>query len=284
MALALGGFAMKAKFKARLRWLGYIFGILVVAGLIVFVVAWFYPDQTVVISSMIVLFLLVMLAKPPKLVPVLQSRMMVLALLTISSIGVGGSLIAFNAEDAELREQQATMKAEQDQQLSFLREVNPNAYIDELEALGRDDEWFAALKDFRPKEYLAEKARRDQQAQLEHAQREEEAKQERLNKHFEDAKGDGRNGINLKAVDFKGTWNLSVSEGRLHCEQGPVYNGVPRPYVLFDAGGKTYGVNGAAMGKGGYKDARTLLDGEAGQPPYDLKMLDILIKTGLGMC
>lgn len=39
----------------------------------------------------------------------------------------------------------------------------------------------------------------------------------------------------------------------------------------------------AAMGKGGYSDARTLLAGEAGEPPYDLRMLDLLMKAGLEM-
>lgn len=173
---------------------------------------------------------------------------------------------------------------QQEQELANLKIFSPKIYLDELKALGRNDEWFAALKDIRPAEYMAEKARRDEKAKRDQARKEKQKRREQIEQFYRNAKGEGRKGINLRAADFKDTWNLSVSKGRLHCKQGPVYNGQPRPYVLFDANGKTYGVNGAAMGKGGYADARTLLAGEAGEVPYDLKMLDVLLKSGLEMC
>ncbi len=147
-----------------------------------------------------------------------------------------------------------------------------HAYVDELKELGRDEEWLAALKEVRPNEYKAELTRRSEKHETEQL------------KENADAGDEVRDSLVVTSSEYPHLWNLTVTEGRLRCEDGPLYNGVPRPYVLFEAGGKTYGVNGAAMGKGGYKDARTLLKGEAGQPPYDLKMLDILLKAGLERC
>jgi len=168
-------------------------------------------------------------------------------------------------------------------ELANLKIFSPEVYVDKLKFLGRDDEWLTALKDIRPEEYVAEKARQDEAIQLRQAQKAEQGRRDRIKQLHKRAGDEGRNGITLKASDYEGTWNLNVTEGRLSCKQGPMANGKPRPLVLFDAGGKSYGINGAAM-TNGYADARTLLAGDAGVPPYDDKMLDPLLKAGLSMC
>jgi len=172
---------------------------------------------------------------------------------------------------------------EQELELANLKIFSPEAYVDKLKILGRDDEWFAALKDVHPEEYAAEKARRDEVARRQQAQRFEQGRQDRINQLYKTASDTGQYGIDLKAQDFAGTWNLSVNEARLHCEHGPMANGKPRPLVLLDAGGQSYGINGVAQ-TNGYTDAHTLLAGDAGVPPYDDKMLDPLLKAGLAMC
>lgn len=50
--------------------------------------------------------------------------------------------------------------------------------------------------------------------------------------------------MDLRAVDYEGVWNPSALEGHLSCAHGPALNNNPRPYVLFEADGITYGGDG----------------------------------------
>jgi len=259
---------MKSENGLRLKRGARIIGWLLLAGFMTYVASATFPMAMSIITTILPFILVVMLVIPPKMV--LRSRKIVLVLLAITLMG------AYQAS--------AGIKIQEEEKLANLKIFSPETYVDKLKSLGRDDEWFAALKDIRPEEYAVEKARRDEIVQWGQLRKEKQARIDRVKQLYKRAGDEGRNGITLKASDYEGTWNLIVTEGRLTCEQGPVYKGTPRPYVLFEAKGKTYGVNGAAMGKGGYPDARTLLAGEAGEAPYVLKMLDLLVNVGSEMC
>ncbi|PCI37689.1 MAG: hypothetical protein COB46_13105 [Rhodospirillaceae bacterium] len=258
---------MKSENGSRLKRGARIVGWLLLTGFITYAASAAFPMAMSIITTILPFILVVMLVIPPKMV--LRSRKIVLVLLAITLMG------AYQAS--------AGIKIQEEEKLANLKVFSPEAYVDKLKFLGRNDEWFAALKDIRPKEYAAEKTRRDEITQLHQARKVAQERSDRIRQLYADANDKGRNGLDLKAQDFAGTWNLSVSEGRLHCEHGPMTNGKPRPLVLLDAGGQSYGINGVAMSNG-YADARTLLAGGAGVPPYDNKMLEPLLKAGLSMC
>lgn len=258
---------MKSENGLRLKRGARIVGWLLLTGFITYVAAAAFPTAMSVLITLATLILLVMLIKPPKMV--LQSRKMVLVLLAIAFMG------DWKTSDV--------LQGQEEEKLANLKVFSPEEYVDKLKSLGRDDEWFAALEDVRPEEYAAEKARRDEIIRLHQVGKAVQARKDRISQLYKKAGDKGRHGITLKASDYEGTWNLSVREGRLHCKQGPMANGTPRPLVLLDTGGKSYGINGAAM-TNGYADARTLLAGDAGVPPYDDKMLDPLLTAGLTMC
>ena len=259
---------MQLKYRARLKKLGFILGGLAVAGLVGCVLAWIYPEPVRNVGIVVSVTLLLILIQPPK--RVLSSRPLVLGLLLVAAAVTGHAAKVFDADQAE--------------HLATLRTVNPGAYLDELKALGRDEEWYAALKDLRPDEYAAERARRDEEARAEQARKEEQARKKRIRKLTKKAAGEGRHGIDVRSADFPTIWNLSVPEGRLSCEHGPVAGGKPKPYVLFEAKGATYGVSAAAKGSGGYPAIHTLRAGEGGKVSYDIKMIDALNEAGLAMC
>ena len=92
------------------------------------------------------------------------------------------------------------------------------------------------------------------------------------------AVGSASSGQIMRADSFPNAWTLIPDQGVLKCELGPVYNGKPRPLVLFLTDGKTYALNGAAMGTGEYLNGRTLAkDG-------NLQTIRDLIPIGIVMC
>lgn len=82
----------------------------------------------------------------------------------------------------------------------------------------------------------------------------------------------------IRADSFPNGWTLIPGHGVLKCELGPVYNGKPRPMVLFLTDEKTYALNGAAMGTGKYLNGRSLAkDG-------NLQTIRDMIPIGIAMC
>jgi len=172
----------------------------------------------------------------------------------------------------------------QDQELANLKIFNPNAYVDELKNLGREDEWLEALRVIRPEEFAVEQARRDKEARRERNRQAQANARALVNQLIEQAGDEGRHGIAVNAWDYVGIWNLTPRQGKLRCEHGPLANGKPRPLVLFDADGVTYGVNGPAISTDDYGDVSTLLAKVSPDAPHDLRMINPLLKAGLAMC
>lgn len=69
----------------------------------------------------------------------------------------------------------------------------------------------------------------------------------------------------------------------IRCERR-TFGGVSRPLVTVVLGGRAYGLNGAAMGVGGYPDARTRMKRHPQWGTYELGATDEFIRMGLKLC
>jgi hypothetical protein len=75
----------------------------------------------------------------------------------------------------------------------------------------------------------------------------------------------------------------SEASAEIKCTQRR-FDGINRPIVTIEIAGRTYGLNGAAMGAGGYPDFRVLLARDPASGAYVLGATDKLIKMGLSLC
>ena len=73
------------------------------------------------------------------------------------------------------------------------------------------------------------------------------------------------------------------SDARLSCKKVS-YSGITRPLVIINLGGSWYGLNGAAMGVGGYPDARELMARHSEFGTYELGATNELIEKALELC
>lgn len=65
--------------------------------------------------------------------------------------------------------------------------------------------------------------------------------------------------VKVTAQEFGEQWGFTVPELRVTCVNHKYPGDAIRPHVLIHANGKTYGLNGAAMGSGLYPSAREIM-------------------------
>lgn len=104
----------------------------------------------------------------------MRSRLLVLGMMIMCMVI---AVFSGDINDAE----QAALKAKHEQQHATLKALNPDAYLEELKALGQDEEWLAALEKLRPVKYGAELARQEERAREEAASNAKHERQTRVN-------------------------------------------------------------------------------------------------------
>ncbi|TCS64678.1 hypothetical protein [Varunaivibrio sulfuroxidans] len=169
---------MKSEKQTRLKKLGTIAGGTLVVGLIAYVLAGIYPTMLMIATFIAFVVLTPLFFKPPY--RLMRSQLLVFGMLILTLTIMVRAVTVSTLQDAEL-------KAEQARELEILKTINPAAYLDELKTQGRNKEWLAAMKNLRPDEYVAEMARRDEQAKQEVARKAERAKAEANRKAIEAA-------------------------------------------------------------------------------------------------
>lgn len=88
----------------------------------------------------------------------------------------------------------------------------------------------------------------------------------------------------LHAVDYGAGWPFpGYGQGTLRCERRTV-SGVTRSLVTVELGGKVYGLNGAAIGWGGYDDSRRLMAKHPEWGTYEVGASDTMIADALAGC
>lgn len=189
---------------------------------------------------------------------------------------------------------------EQTDTLRTLKESDVPAYLSKLREYESDQRWLAAVKELTPGDYdatiqrleaeksekakqkVAEAAKKAEQKAAEAARKEEDENAQRAKRALAELKakaiGYAGVGVLVDQTMFGERWSLIPSEGKLRCELGPVYDNAPRPHVLFDTGGKSYALNGAARGTGKFLDGKALAKGG------DNRTIDDLIPIGVEMC
>ena len=92
---------------------------------------------------------------------------------------------------------------------------------------------------------------------------------------------DRGNDVIVTSAQYGGEWPFGEYRvGTVRCETRS-FGGVNRPVVTVELGGRTYGLNGAATGVGGYPDA---LDVVAGDRIAGASVLADMIERGLEAC
>ena len=65
--------------------------------------------------------------------------------------------------------------------------------------------------------------------------------------------------ITVSASEYGKDWGFTVDRLTVKCHPWTYPNGTVRPHVLIEANGQMYGLNGAAMGSGNYRNAREIM-------------------------
>lgn len=87
-------------------------------------------------------------------------------------------------------------------------------------------------------------------------------------------------GVRVAASDFGEEWPFpNFDQAQIQCETKG-----PRLLVTIKLGETWYGLNGAAMGVGGYPDARNKMARHPEWDTYELGATDDLIDRGLALC
>ena len=63
----------------------------------------------------------------------------------------------------------------------------------------------------------------------------------------------------IEASEYGKNWGFTVDRLTVSCHRWTYPNGTVRPHVLIEANGMMYGLNGAAMGSGNYRNAREIM-------------------------
>ena len=88
----------------------------------------------------------------------------------------------------------------------------------------------------------------------------------------------------VESSEYGADWPFpAFPEAQLRCETKS-FGGVERPLVTIQLGEKIYGLNGAAMGVGGFPDSRTRMARHPEWGSYELGATSDLIKRGLELC
>ncbi|MBF0269447.1 MAG: hypothetical protein HQL44_12735 [Alphaproteobacteria bacterium] len=94
----------------------------------------------------------------------------------------------------------------------------------------------------------------------------------------------GDSALTVGKQEYGDEWPfVNFDNGRLSCKKKS-FGGTVRPLVLIELGGTVYGLNGVAMGVGGFPDAKSQM---ARHPQFEhiiLGATDKLIQRGLKMC
>jgi len=89
--------------------------------------------------------------------------------------------------------------------------------------------------------------------------------------------------VELRAADYGDQWPYPGFENaRLDCKVLP--GKIRRPLVIIELAGTWFGLNGAAMGVGGYPDSRQHITRDAEFGGYQLGATSDLIDMGLAIC
>lgn len=90
--------------------------------------------------------------------------------------------------------------------------------------------------------------------------------------------------ITLKRKDYGDAWPYpKYSTALLDCNVKS-FGSTHRPLVIIKLGAKWYGVNGAAIGAGGYPDSREQMDRDLASGIYRMGASDEFLKKGLSIC
>lgn len=87
----------------------------------------------------------------------------------------------------------------------------------------------------------------------------------------------------VTAAEYGEQWGFTANELRVTCRHHQYDGGSIRPHVLVEAGGKTYALNGAAMGSGLYPSAREIMKKDK-DGLYTFKGQTEVLKRGVSMC
>lgn len=94
----------------------------------------------------------------------------------------------------------------------------------------------------------------------------------------------GDQGTEVTKAQYGDEWPFpGFDKAIIRCERR-AFGSVQRPLVTVDLGGRTYGLNGAAHGVGGYPDARTKMARHPELGHYQLGAASEFIRMGLELC
>jgi hypothetical protein len=88
----------------------------------------------------------------------------------------------------------------------------------------------------------------------------------------------------IRAADYGADWPFpDYSEGTLRCGRRTAF-GATRPVVTVEFAGRVYGLNGAAIGWGGYADGRALMARHPEWGTYQLGATSMMIADAMARC
>jgi predicted nucleic acid-binding Zn ribbon protein len=87
----------------------------------------------------------------------------------------------------------------------------------------------------------------------------------------------------INAAEYGDDWGFTVNDLQVVCKQHRYSSGIVRPHVVIRANGNEYGLNGAAMGSGLYRNARDLFLKDS-QGLYTFKSQHDVLQRGLALC
>lgn len=91
------------------------------------------------------------------------------------------------------------------------------------------------------------------------------------------------NTLQFNKSDFGTEWGLKADKVSVLCKQHRYENGTSRPHVLIETNGKTYALNGAAMGSELYTNAREIMIRD-GDGAFTAKGPKEILERGLKLC